>query len=234
MPSSALVVRTFRPGPVEATIERYVTASCARLDRLLADVELAEPVVREADLAVKALEPLLETLTGLAIGRLIGAVMHGVRRTFEPAVTARVQAAMAGALRTVAPFAAPTLFALDGSPCRAFSHELRQRLRRRIALVPREVRLVLAAMARALVTDELAPFARMLALLAEDPTLDDRFAPQIAIAWCCYAAVVEGAAFNPADATWARWLRMMRGEAEPVLAPTRAQLAAAGVIVRIA
>jgi hypothetical protein len=233
MPSPAVVARILSPDVVDASIERYVAESCRRIDRLLVAAELAEPIVKDADRAVNAIEPLIETLTGLAIGRVIGAVMHGVRRTFEPAVAVRVQVAMHDALRTVAAPELPALFALDNSPCRAFGHEVRQRLRRRIGLATRDARAVIAAMSRAFAPDELAPFTRMLALLAEDPMLGDRFAPQIALAWRCYVAVVEGTACDPGEAMWARWLRKVRGEAEPVPAPTRTQLAAAGVIARI-
>lgn len=233
MSSPAVATRPLGPGLVEATIERYVTASCERLDRLLAAAELAEPVIKDADRAVKAIDPLIETLTGLALGRVIGAVMHGVRRTFAPATNARVQAAMTGALRTLAPPAAPVLFVLDASPCRAFGHELRQRLRRRITLAPRDARTVITSMARPLESDELAPFVRMLSLLADDPLLGDRFAPQIALAWRCYVSVVEGTTCDPVDAMWARWLRKVRGEPEPMPAPTRTQLAAAGFLVQV-
>jgi hypothetical protein len=218
---------------VAATLARYASASCAQLDRLIARAALAEPIARDVDGAARALAPLIETLTGLAIGRAIGAVMQGVRRSFDGATAARAEAAMHSAASTLEPARAPALFALDDAPCRTFAGELRLRLRRRLALAPRDVLAGITAMADALTADELAPFARLIGLLADDPLLGDRFAPQLARAWRCFAAVAEGTAHAPTDALWARWLRDVRGEVAPAPAPTPAQLAAAGVVVQI-
>jgi hypothetical protein len=230
---AALASRTISPAVIDATIDRYAVACCARIDRLVAQAALPEPVAKDVDRAVKAIKPLIETLMGLAIGRAIGAVMQGVRRTFEPAVSARVETALGTALRTIGPPERAQLFALDSSPCRTLGGEVKQRLRRRIALAAKDVCKVLTALGRELEPHEQAAFVRMLGLLVEDPMLGDRLAPQIEIGWRCYVAVVEGATGEPGDGMWARWLRKVRGEQETVLT-TSEKLASAGFVMQIA
>ena len=236
MPQPASAVFALPAPALPAAIDRYLAGCATQLDRTIAAAALGEPSHRDPDRAARLLEPLLETLAGLALGQVIGLAAAGVRRTFGAAVHARVEVAIAHALGAVAP-PAPPLFALDAAPCRSFATELGHRLRRRVALVPREAGAALHAIATALGDDDpqLAVLGRLLGVLTEDPLLADRYAAQLATGWRTYVALVEGtprARTAPSAPIWDRWARQLTGERAPIMA-SQAEVVAAGFIVRI-
>lgn len=220
---------------LDQTIDHFLSTSFAQLDRVVATATLPEPDTRDPDLALRILDPLLEALAGLAIGSVLGAAIAGVRRSFGTSIRTRVDRSVARVVGSIAPPANPPLYLVDPAPHQAFGRELHQRLRGRIAIAPRDGRIVLAAIAREIEDaepGELRTFERMLALLADDPIVADRYAVQLATGWRCYTAIVTGKPVVGADAMWARWTSRLLGE-RVVTEPTATQLAAAGFIARI-
>src|SRR5688500_11472940 len=82
----------------DRAIDVYLSAISERFDRAVADLDLAEPTARNLDLAGRTIDRLIETLAGLAIGSVVGAVIAGVRRSFGAEVRARVEGAAARAI----------------------------------------------------------------------------------------------------------------------------------------
>jgi len=83
------------PLSIDHAIDRYLISTTGRLDRVVAELVLAEPTTCEIDLAGRTLDRLVETVAGLAIGSLVGAVLAGIRRGFGAEVRARVERAVA-------------------------------------------------------------------------------------------------------------------------------------------
>lgn len=226
------------PAPLATAIDDYLATSCGGLDRAVVVAELPAVKVRDPERAARTIDQLCETLAGLAIGTVIGAVAAGVRRGFGPELGARVTSAIGRAAEGLTRQAPARVFALDDAPVRSFADEVKRRVRRRIALAPGHARPMLDAAAQEITTreaSELRAFVRMLALTAEDPVLAERYAAQLAAGWRCARAVIEGS--PPAmdlDGAWPQWLRRARGLRAEAPAPlTSAQLAEHGFVMRI-
>ena len=192
-----------------SAIDHYVTSTLARLDRTIGDLELATPRVRDRDEALAVTDRLVETLVGLAIGSVVGAVIVGVRRTF-------------GIEAVVRRLPTPRRIDEDGGG-------LQRRLRGRVAIAGRDVRAMLIAIEQQLAEADRGAFARMVRLLAEDELVAERFAHQLRAGWRCASAAIEGRTIPAVDRLWQRWAQRLAGE-RPVVA---AKLAA-DVMVLIA
>jgi hypothetical protein len=217
------------PASIEVALDHYLVQTTGRFDRAAASLVLAEPVTRDVDLAGRTLDRLLETLAGLAIGSLAGAVIAGVRRGFGRDARARVDAAIARTIGGIAP-PAVQLHALDDAPVRSLAAELQQRLRRRILFAARDARVMLVATAEAV--GEPHALRRVLALLADDVVIAERFGGLVTAGWQCATAVIEGRAQEATAAVWRQWAQRISNVREQV-PPTRMELAAAGFIAQI-
>jgi hypothetical protein len=216
-------------------IEHVVSATFARLDANLVALRLGEPRARDTDLAALTIDRLIETLTGLAIGNVIGAVRAGVRRGFGGALRATIEQVMRNATATLEPAAAAPLYAMDDAPVRSLGAELVERLRGRIALAQRDAGAVLEAITAAIESadpSELGPFGRILGLLAEDEVIAERYARQVIAGWACACAVIEQRPAITTEPVWQQWARKISGVRE-IVTPTRTQLAASGFVMRI-
>jgi hypothetical protein len=201
----------------------YVIATLGGLDRAVAEAVLAEAKVRDEARAAHVIACALETLAGLAIGSVAGAVADAVRRTFgvTPVVTAS----------SAPPQRAP--YWLEEERTTANVAGLKHGLRRRIALGHRDAIAMIAQIEEQVTTGERAAFARMLGLLARAELVAERFAPQVHAGWRCVVAAIDGRTIPAIDPLWQRWAQRLRGD-RPAVTPTSADLAAAGVIMQIA
>ncbi len=216
--------------PATSPIDRYVVNTLDQLDRAIADLVLTAPITRDVDLAARTIDRLIETLAGLAIGSVVGAVLAGVRRTFDREVRARVERATAHSIRDLGSPAIAPLHGLDAALVRSLGFESRQRLRRRNALAGSDVRRVIGAIAT--VIDERHAFERMLGVIAVDSTLAYRYTELAVEGWSAATAVIEGRIGEASAAVWGQWAARMAGRRTEEL-PTQQQLAAAGFVMRI-
>ncbi len=243
-PPARAAVRT-----VAAAIDAYLAAALGQLDRVIAAVALVEPRTTEAEAAARTLGTVVETLTGLALGQVIGAVAAQLRTTL-PALTPVIERAIHQATRALGPSTAPALISVDDEgPARGFAAVLGQRVRRRLLLAPSELRPVLAAIAAAIETHaagEERALVRVLALLADDPLITERFTATVRTGWTLLPRRRRGHPPPTGAPVWDAWARRAgaaRGprrapagttaERRPDAAPGAAALAARGVIVQI-
>jgi len=217
------------PPSIDAAVDHYLSQTAGRFDRTVASLSLAEPITRDVDLAGRTLDRLLETLAGLAIGTLAGAVIAGVRRGFGSDVRARVDLAVGRTIGKIAP-PALQLHALDDAPVRSLATELQQRLRRRILLAARDARVMVAAIGAAV--DEPHAIRRVLAILADDVVVAERYGRLVTAGWECATAVIKGRAQEATAAVWRQWAQRINNVRE-LVPPTRMELAAAGFIAQI-
>lgn len=218
--------------PVRSPIDHYLMATAGRLDRAVADLFLTEPVTCDVDLAARTIDRLIETLAGLAIGSVVGAVLAGVRRSFGAEVIARVERAAARAIGAIGSPEISPLHGLDAAPVRSLAIETQQRLRRRNALSARDTRAMVGAIAGAFEASERRVFDHMLGVIAGDSTVGDRYTELVASGWVAATAVIEGRVVEASAAVWSQWAARIAGRrAAPE--PTQQQLAAAGFVMRI-
>lgn len=217
------------PISIEIDLDHYLVQTAGRFDHTAASLLLAEPVTRDVDLAGRTLDRLLETLAGLAIGSLLGAVIAGVRRGFGHEARSRVDVAVTRTIGRIAP-PAVQLHALDDAPVRSLATELQQRLRRRILFAARDARVMLVAIAEAV--GEPHAMRRILAILADDVLIAERFGGLVTAGWQCATAVIEGRAQEATAAVWRQWAQRISNVRE-LVPPTRMELAAAGFIAQI-
>lgn len=192
--------------------DHYLSATTASLDRAVADLVLSEPTVRDPAHATRVIERLLETLAGLAIGSLVGAVIAGVARTLGVDVAPAVDRALAPTARAPAPRLD------DEAPPRSLGGELKHQLRRRIAIDARETGVVLGRIDRMIAPGDRATFGRMVGLLANDDLVAERFAHQLRAGWRCAVAVIEGRTVPAMTPIWQQWAARLAG-ARPVITP---------------
>lgn len=210
----------------------YLSAISTRLDRAVADLVLAEPTARDLHLACRTIDRLIETLAGLAIGSVVGAVLFGVRRSFGAEVSGRAERAAAHAIGAIGSPAVSPLHGLDAAPVRSLAIETLQRLRRRNALAVRDARVLLIAITDAVDVTERGAFDRMLAVIADDATIPDRYTIQVTAGWQAATAIIESRVVEASAAVWGQWAARLSGrKAAPV--PTPDELAAAGFVMRI-
>ena len=219
-----------RPAP--SPIDRYLSATSSHLDRAVTDLVLIEPVTCDVDLAARTIDRLIETLAGLAIGSVVGAVLAGVRRSFGAAVIARVERAAARSIGAIGSPEVSPLHGLDAAPVRSLALETQQRLRRRNAFSARDVRVMIEAIACVLDDAERRVLDHMLSVIADDPTLSERYTELVASGWVAATAVIEGRIVEASAAVWSQWAARIAGR-RPVPAPTQQQLAAAGFVMQI-
>lgn len=162
-------------------LERYLTATFARLDRMLAHVQLATP----AHDAALPLEPLVETLAGHATARVLGAAVAAVREVFGAHAAAQVEHAAAAVLAAHRPAARPTLV-LQIAQVVDLADELRARLRGRLRLAAAELREVLAAVERVLAAYHPRAVAAVFAELADDMLVARLYIDQVHASWRGY------------------------------------------------
>lgn len=217
------------PAPSSA-IDHYLSATSARIDRAVADLVLAEPTAPDLDLAARTIDRLIETLAGLAIGSVVGAVLAGVRRSFGPDVRKQVERVAARAINSIGSPEISPLHGLDAAPVRSLAIEVQQRLRRRNALTVRDTRVLLVAISAAI--HEGHVFDRILGVIAEDATIAERYAALVAAGWECATAVIEARVVEASAAVWGLWAARIGGR-PPTQEPTQEQLAAAGFVMRI-
>lgn len=234
---------------VATAIDAYLAAALGQLDRVVATAALIEPRTTEPEAAARTLDTVVETMAGLALGHVIGAVAAQLRSTL-PALTPTIERAIHQATRALGPGSAPALMTVDDDgPAHGFAAVLRQRVRRRLLLAPRALRPVLAAIAAAIETHaagEERALVRVLALLADDPLITERFTAAVRTGWGCFLAHVEGAPPPTGAPVWEAWARRAGAARGPRRAPTgstgstapaerpgAAALAARGVIVQI-
>ena len=227
------MTQTARLGPALApdrSIDHYLSTTATRIDRAVGDLILAEPTARDLDLAGRTLDRLIETLAGLAIGSVVGAVLAGVRRSFGAEVRGRVERAAARAIGTIGSPAIAPLHGIDAAPVRSLAIEVQQRLRRRNSIAVRDARVLVDAVAGAV--DERRAFDRMLGLIADDATIAERYAAQVAAGWECATGVIEGRVVEASAAVWGQWAARLAGR-RAAHEPTHVQLAAEGFVMRI-
>lgn len=213
-------------------IDHYLAATSSRLDGAVSSLVLIEPVTFDVDLAARTIDRLIETLAGLAIGSVVGAVLAGVRRSFGAEIIARVERAAARAIGAIRSPDVSPLHGIDAAPVRALAIETQQRLRRRNALSAHDARVMISAIADALDASERRVFDHMLGVIADDPVLDDRYSELVASGWVAATAVIEGRVVEASATVWSQWAARISGRrAAPV--PTQQQLAAAGFVMRI-
>jgi hypothetical protein len=217
------------PAPTRA-IDLYLSATTSRIDRAVADLVLAEPTARDLDLAARTIDRLIETLAGLAIGSVVGAALAGVRRSFGAEVRGKVDRAAARAINSIGSPEISPLHGIDAAPVRSLAIEVQQRLRRRNAFTVRDTRVLLLAIGAAI--DERPVFDRVLGVIADDPTIAERYAVLVAAGWQCATAVIEGRVVEASAAVWGQWAARIGGRA-PAKEPTQEQLVAAGFVMRI-
>ncbi len=238
MSRSSAAALVFVPQPsaeaLDASIERYLAAATASLDRVMARAAQSEPRVKDIDKAATLIDRLIETTVGLALGRMVSAVAAGVAASFDRRVVRAVERVLADAARTLGPPPPPPMISLDGV-ARDFGSELRTEVRRRLALAPRELRPVMAAIVaavRAHAPDELHVLQRVVDLLGDDPVAADRFARAVGEGWRCFCLLVAKKPVETTMAPWDRWVARIQG-VQPVVTPAQAELVAAGFINRI-
>ncbi len=221
-----------RSPPARIPIEQYLMATSSHLDRAVADLVLTEPLTYDVDLAARTIDRLIETLAGLAIGSVVGAVLAGVRRSFGAAVIARVERAAARWIGAIGSPEVSPLHGLDAAPVRSLALETQQRLRRRNAFSARDVRVMIEAIASVFAPSELRVFHHMLGVIADDPTLGERYTELVASGWVAATAVIEDRTVEASATVWSQWAARIAGRrAAPV--PTPQQLAAAGFVMQI-
>jgi len=144
-------------------------------------------------------------------------------------------ASYSAAARAIGAISSPEvspLHGIDAAPVRSHAIETQQRLRRRNALCTRDVRMMIDAIAAALDASERRVFDHMLGVIADDPTVGDRYTELVASGWIAATAVIEGRVVEASAAVWSQWAARISGRrAAPV--PTQQQLAAAGFVMRI-
>jgi hypothetical protein len=182
---------------------RYLAAAHGRFDRVIADATLREPRIKHFDRAVQLVDRLIETTLGLAIGRMIGAVVHGMRASFGYEVARRIDRILGGAT-----IEAPQNAVLDLAP-QCFGDVFRGDVRRRLLLAPRTVRPVAEAIAA--VANEQVVVERVLELLAEDPLPAERFAGEVAEGWRVFASVAGDQQATTQMPLWIEWLARVAG-----------------------
>jgi len=217
------------PLSIDHAIDRYLISTTGRFDRVVAELVLVEPTTCDIDLAGRTLDRMIETVAGLAIGSLVGAVIAGVRRGFDAEVRARVELAVARTIGKIAP-PALQLHGLDVAPVRSLALEVQQRVRRRISVAARDARVLLTAIAAAV--DEPRVFVRLVGLLADDVVISERYGELVAAGWQCAVAVIERRAAEATATVWRQWAQRINGVRE-LVPPTRRELAAAGFILQI-
>lgn len=232
--AAVLVVPEPSAEALAASIDRYLTSASASLDRVVARAAQSERRVKDVDKAAKLIDRLVETIVGLALGRMIAAVTTGVAASFDRRVVTAVERVLAETARTLGPPPPPAMISLEGV-ARDFGSELRDEVRRRLALAPRELRPVMGAIVaavRAHAPDELFALQRLIDLLVDDPLPADRFAKAVAEGWRCFSLLVANKPVETTMAPWDRWVARIQG-AQPVVTPAQAELVAAGFINRI-
>ena len=224
------MIQTARLPAPSSAIDHYLSATSARIDRAVAELVLAEPTARDLDLAARTIDRLIETLAGLAIGSVVGAVLAGVRRSFGAEVRAKVERAAARAINTIGSPEISPLHGIDAAPVRSLAIEVQQRLRRRNALTVHDTRVLLLAIGAAI--DERHVFDRVLGVIADDPTIAEGYAAQVAAGWVAAGAVIESRVVEASAAVWAQWAERLVGR-RAAAEPTQNELAAAGFVMRI-
>lgn len=221
-----------RPAPARSPIDDYIAATSSQLDRAVASLVLIEPTTYDLGLAGRTIDRLIETLAGLAIGSIIGAVLAGVRRSFGADVIARIERAAARSIGAIGSPDVSPLHGLDAAPVRSLALETQQRLRRRAAASARDVRVMLDAIASAFDANERRVFEHMLGVIGGDPTLGERYTALVASGWVAATAMIEGGVVEASARVWSEWAARIAGRrAAPE--PTQEQVAAAGFVMRI-
>lgn len=216
----------------DRAIDLYLAAIFERFDRAVANLYVAEPSARDLDLAGRTIDRLIETLAGLAIGSVVGAVIAGVRRSFGADVRARVERAAARTIGSIGSPAIPPLHGLDAAPVRSLAIEVVERLRRRNALVVRDARVLVVAIAGVIDADERRAFDRMLGVIADDATIAERYAARVTAGWEAATAIIEARVVEASASLWGQWAARLAAR-KTVSAPTQEQLVAAGFMMRI-
>jgi hypothetical protein len=202
----------------------YLATAHGRFDRVMASAPLREPRIKNFDKAIQLLDRLIETTLGLAVGRMIGAVVHGMRASFDRSIAKEVEQVLAAAV-----IESPKNATLDLAP-QSFSDAFRSDVRRRLLLAPRTVQPVLEAIVQ--VANEHDVTERMLELLADDPLPADRFAKDITEGWRVFSVLTANQRVSAAASPWDAWVQRIEG-GKPVVTETQIDLAAAGYINRI-
>ncbi len=218
--------------PARSSIDDYLTATSSHLDRAVTSLVLIEPVTYNVDLAARTIDRLIETLAGLAIGNVVGAVVGGVRRSFGADVIARVERAASNSIGAIGSPEISPPHGLDAAAVRSLALETQQRLRRRNAFSARDVRVMIDAIASAFDASERRVFEHMLGVIADDPTLAERYTGLVASGWVAATAVIEGRVVEASAKVWSEWASRIGGR-RAASVPTQQQLAAAGFVMQI-
>lgn len=172
------------------SVERYLTDTFARIDRMLAHLRFVEPHACEAALP---LEPVIETIAGHATARVLGAAVHGVHRMFGFDTAAKFEQAAAAALR---PDARATIVLQAVAPHVALGGGVRSRLRARMKDVAADLRDVLAAAERVLYDYDPRVLAGVFDALADDMVVARLYIDQVLATWRAHVTALEGRADN--------------------------------------
>ncbi|MDX2088036.1 MAG: hypothetical protein SFX73_09305 [Kofleriaceae bacterium] len=169
-----------RPAP-SPFVARYVKETFARIDRMLAHLQLA------AAHEVAPLEPLVEAIAGNATARVLGAAVHGIRRAFGAATAAQFQQLADAAQRAVRADTRPTVVIQVPSWHDAVG-EMRGRLRARMQVVAADLLAVFAAAEGVLCDYDPRVRARVFGELADDMLLSRLYIDHVLASWHSHIA----------------------------------------------
>ena len=170
------------------SVERYLTDTFARIDRMLAHLRFVEPHACELALP---LEPVIETIAGHATARVLGAAVQGVRHVFGADTAAQFEQTAAAALR---PDARATIVLQAVTPHAEDSAGVRRRLRARMKSVAAELRGVLASAERVLYDHDPRVLAYVFDTLADDMIIARLYIDQVLATWRAHVSALGGRA----------------------------------------
>ncbi|MDB4958993.1 MAG: hypothetical protein JWO36_6562 [Myxococcales bacterium] len=234
-------LRTDRsPKPLSSA---YVDAVSTTFERALADAirSLREPRVADVSRALKLLDGLVETLTGLAVGSVAGKLLDGARAWFGAEISRRIAIDLArtsfNARPTPSVIAVPVRY-LPAGDDRVLVDELGTRLHLRLSRARAELHQIIAlatAKIEALAPDRTHAIDVMIDLPRREAGLGERLADEIRAGWARYIAMLTGMSQPAAETArsaelWRQWVERASGK-RPAL--TRSVPESAGYIMLV-
>jgi hypothetical protein len=224
---------------IQSAAGRYASFVDAALARALrhATRELSEPRVGDPARAVRLVAPLVETLTGFAIGTIASELLRGMRRWVGADSVSEVRARLGiewpRACRD-ARAAECTPYLHDASH-RPLVNELACSLHLRFCRMSRDVAQLIATAQQCARSP--SNLDVMLGLLAQEEHVEQRVAAEIAFGWTMYLAALARRTYPATDqrsarsqALWLAWQHQLDGAP----AATRTELQESGYIMLVA
>jgi hypothetical protein len=195
---------------IERTLARSLAAAIA---------PLGEPKARAPERALRLVEPLVETIAGIAIGTIVNGLAGAARRAYGEGAARDVLVALKPLVAAAGAAPAHGRYLRDAA-ARPLIDDFAARLHATFTRIPLAA-IVAAARAAAVrhAIDRAPAFSIALDAVGRDDRLAHRLGDEIARGWAAYRAVIAGEPASTMSPLWIAWCRALRGEAEPGAAP---------------